>query len=386
MSRAPKIDKEAETALIRARTALYIDYPFYGMLALRLQMQEERSIPTLAVNHTTIFYNPEFVLGMPFAEQIAAMAHEVSHPMLDHIDRCGARNQKRWNAACDYVINAALKKDSEAETRKTGKMGMQIGKTWLYNPAYADMTADHIYTLLPEPDENGAGPGEGGGWGALDSMLPGNSAEAELRAVEWKIATIQTANICKKAGTLPGSMERFIEAVVGQKVDWREKLRRFRTQHTKNDYSWSRPQRRMLPWGYILPSLHSESLELMVNAIDTSGSVDDYTLNMFGSEIIAQQMLVRPLRTTNIYCDARINHVDTFEEHDHLSFKSYGRGGTDFRPPFKYVEDHNLKPACMVYLTDGEGPFPKTPPPYPVLWVMTTSAVPPWGDYVRIDT
>lgn len=373
-----KLDTVARDALIRARTALYIDTPFYGILALRLVMQEDRTVKTLCVNHTTIFYNPDFVKEMDARnpnETKAAIGHEIGHIIYDHIDRCGVRNPRKWNAAGDYVINAALKKD-----------GFEIGKSWLYNPAWADMTADHIYTLLPDDDENGDGPGPGGGWGELDAMQPGDPAEAAANAADWKIATIQAANIAKQQGNLPASMERIVDEVMGNKVNWRERLRRFATQHTKNDFSWSRPQRRMIPHGYYLPSLYSEAMGLLVDAIDTSGSIDQYVLNLFGAEVAAAKMMARPEKLINIYCDARVNRVDEFGEHELPTFKMCGGGGTDFRPPFKYIEQHNLKPACFIYLTDGEGRFPDAPPPYPVLWVMTTDIVAPWGETIRIET
>lgn len=364
----------ARDQLIRARTALYLDHPMYGVLALRLVMVENTAIPTAAVSHTHVYYNPDFVLSLSHELTMSLMAHEVQHCMLDHIDRRGDRDPRRWNAAGDYVINAGLKED-----------GFKLGSGWLYNPDFAGMTTDHIYTLLEPPDGDGNGPAPDGGWGALDDTMPGDPAEAEVRAVEWQIATIQAANIAKAAGKLPSSMKRLIDAAEGNKVDWREKLRRFRTAHTKNDFSWTRPQRRMVPHGYYLPSLHSESLELVVNAIDTSGSIDQYTLDAFGSEVLAIQNVARPQRMINVYCDAAINHVDDFTEHDLITFQLHGGGGTDFRPPFKHVEDEGLKPTCLVYLTDGYGPFPTSPPPYPVMWVMTSDVVPPWGEYVRID-
>ena len=93
----------------------------------------------------------------------------------------------------------------------------------------------------------------------------------------------------------------------------------------------------------------------------------------------------QPESLTNIYCDAAIAHIDVFEKHDTPTFEMHGGGGTDFRPPFEHVAAEDLAPKCLVYLTDGYGPFPKDPPPYPVLWLMITDVVPPWGEVVRID-
>ena len=369
-----KFNTDADDAIIKARISLYIEQPLYGVLALRLALRQTSAIKTLAVDHKNLYYNPDFLLSLEPDLRKAGVCHELLHIVYDHLDRLNGRNPKKWNAAGDYVINAALKKDS-----------FQIGENWLFNAAYDGMTTDHIYTLLPDEDEKGDGPGDGGGWGEFDEMIPSDPADAAVNKAEWDIAVVQAAAIAKSAGNIPESFERFVEQIKAPKVDWKEKLRRFITQATKGDYSWMRPQRRMLPMGYYLPSLYSEAMAQLVVAIDTSGSIDQYTLDLFGSEIVAAKNAARPEQLVNIYCDAEVNHVDTFAEFDKVEFKMHGGGGTDFRPPFEHVETESLKPACFIYLTDGYGPFPDTPPPYPVLWVMTTDVRPPWGECVKIE-
>jgi predicted metal-dependent peptidase len=52
--------------------------------------------------------------------------------------------------------------------------------------------------------------------------------------------------------------------------------------------------------------------------------------------------------------------------------KALGGGGTDFAPVFKHVEEQGIEAACLVYLTDMYGSFPKSAPDYPVLWVSTS--------------
>ena len=361
------MNKDVFTQLTRARTSLIIDQPFFGELAIRLKLVEREDIPTLAVDGKHIFYNPKFVETLSPALTIAAVGHETGHCVYDHISRRGGRNPRKWNMAGDYVINAMLK-----------DAGFTIGDTWLFNSAYAGMSSDEIYNLLPEQD----GPSEPG---PLDEIMDGDPNEAETMATEWKIAVVQAAQSAKACGKLPASMQRFVDELVSPKVDWRDQLRRFITEVSKNDYSWARPNRRFIPQGFILPGLYSESMGLLVNGIDTSGSIDQATLTAFGSEIIAARNATDPDGLVNIYCDAHVAHVDTYSRGDEIAFELHGGGGTDFRPPFAYIEEFGLKPACFVYLTDGYGPFPETPPPYPVLWCMTTDVVPPWGEVVRIE-
>ena len=367
--------------LVRARTALYIEDPFYGILALRLKLVEKDSIKTLCVSHSTIYYNPHFVETLSPALTKSAIAHEIGHIIYDHIDRRCGRDPHKWNCAGDYVINAVLHNTEYIDGSGKPYKAFEIGKNWLYNPAFEGMTSDHIYTLLP--DDDGSDPlgemQEGEGFG---DETP---EEREAARLDWKIAATQAAAIAQKQGKLPADMARFVEAMVDNKVDWRARLRKFATEVTKADTSWTRAQRRMVPFGYYLPSLHSEAMGTFVSGIDTSGSIDDYTLQMFAAEIQAIRLATTPLKMVNIYCDAEVAHVDEYDQTEELAFKGHGGGGTDFRPVFDYVEENDVKPACLIYLTDGYGPFPDSPPPYPVLWVMTTDVVAPWGETVRIE-
>lgn len=369
------LNRQAETAFIRARTALYIDQPFYGILALRLEAHQDYSVDTLQVSNTAIYYNPDYFLSLDEELQMSAVCHEVQHPLLDHINRCGPRDPDKWGAAIDYVVNANLKAD-----------GMKLKDTWLYNKAFEGMSADHIYTLLPDQPPGPGKPGQqGGGYGAQDTLKPGDPNVIEVEAAEWKIAGIQAAIEAKKQGKMPGSMISFVEELKTGKLNWAERLRRFAMLHSKNTTSWNRLQRRMLPFGYCMPSRYSRSMGLIVNSIDTSGSVDQFQLDAFGSEINSIKLMARPKQMTNIYCDARVQRVDTYDEYQVPEFKMPGRGGTDFRPPFEYVRKHDLKPACFIYLTDGEGPFPKQAPNYPVMWVMTTNVIAPFGETIKLD-
>jgi predicted metal-dependent peptidase len=57
-----------------------------------------------------------------------------------------------------------------------------------------------------------------------------------------------------------------------------------------------------------------------------------------------------------------------------------GRGGTDFRPTFAYIEREISYPTLLLYFTDGMGTFPDTPPAYDVMWVMPESKEVPFGE------
>lgn len=387
------MNKEAHKILTRARVQLIKSQPFWGTLALRLELQEEPGIPTLGVDGRKMYYNPKFVLEELKGDALAtaAVAHEVGHCVLDHIGRRGARNHIKWNVAGDYVINDMLKQS-----------GFTIGAQWLHKdnvlPPWlaqagvdhktwgVNLTADAIYNKLPDPPEDG---GTGGALCEIgDGSKPGDAAAAEASeqlSAEWKLATVQAANYAKQQGNIPGVLERFVSEMINPTEDWRTRLRRFFTETTRDDYSWMRPNKFMVPHGIYLPTLHTEGMGKMRIIVDTSGSIGQRELDIFGAEIQAIRDQAMPRKTEVVYCDARVNHVETFTREDVLKLKGYGGGGTDFRPPFTYAYEDAEPPAAIAYLTDGYGTFPDTPPESPVIWCMTTDVMPPWGERMQIE-
>lgn len=367
----------AKDLMTSARTRLVLTYPFFGVLALRLRIVERTDMPhkTMAVDGTHLFYDPDFVTRLPRGRLLAAIAHEVVHCALDHIPRRTAREPDRWNRAIDYATNLIL---SDA--------GLDVDETnWLFDRKYEGMSAEEIYERLPQDGSDSKGksgfdthmayPGAGGG----QEQTPGSSAA-------WKLATVQAAQAAQARGKLPDSLRRLVEDLLEPQIDWQEKLAKFmHNGKGHQNYNWMTPQRRMLVHGLVLPAMDGKQMGTVVAVSDDSGSVGAAELQALASEIAGVSISTQPERLIHISCDARVNHVAEFGPSDTFVMESKGGGGTDFRPPFEYVDQHNIAPQCLIYLTDGYGPFPAEPPAYPVLWVMTTDVVPPWGEHVRIS-
>jgi predicted metal-dependent peptidase len=373
---------EAAQAVTRARATLILDQPFFGTLALRLIPVERWDLPTAATDGVHLFYNPAFMLALSAACRQTVLAHEVLHCVLDHIGRCGNRVYEKWAHAIDYAANLLLK-DAKFVEPPCG---------WLCNEAYRGMSAEHIYTLLPDPPSGwgAAGPGEPGG--PLDDVLapgigPGAATAPDPAALsrEWTVATLSAAAAAQGYGNLPASLQRLVESKVAPQIDWQTSLRRFLTERINDDYSWARPNRHMMVYNVYLPSLYRESFGHMVIAVDVSGSIDAPTLAAFSAEIDAFCAAIRPRKLTVIYCDAAVAGIDVFEAGDPVVLAPRGGGGTAFEPVFDAVAELDEPPAALAYLTDLYGPTNFPAPPYPVLWCCTTEREGPWGETLRIS-
>lgn len=359
----------AERKLAKARVQLIKNQPFWGVLALRLRLVPAPDLPskTLATNGKEIFYYPEWVEKTEPELVESGLAHEVGHCVLQHLGRRQGRAPRKWNYAIDYVTNDMLQ-----------QAGFQLGQGWLYDPAFSGMSAEHIYSILPDNDDNGP-----------DNPFDDHTdAEPDPEnKLDWEIATMSAAKAqaATSAGKLPKQIQRMLDEIKHPQVDWRTRMQRFARATAKDDYAWQRPSRKMLVMGHILPGPFSERVEDVTGAVDTSGSITDEVLAAFGGELSAIHEEVKPNTLRVIYCDAAVNKVDEFDQTEPPTYKMHGGGGTDFNPPFEWLKENDVTPTAMIYLTDGYGPFPKEEPPFPVLWVMTTDVVPPWGEHVRIE-
>jgi predicted metal-dependent peptidase len=385
--------------LVAARAALVLDHPFFGALALRMDIQEETRgrTRTMATDGRSIFYHKDFVTGCSDQELIGLMAHEVMHPAMQHHTRRGDRDPGLWNEAGDYAINPIL---TEA--------GFVLPGTPLLDPRYCGMTAEQIYEALndsrtgeegQDPPENEETASQGRGDTALGNDNSDENPDAAERPgavldapdpaqqeAEWQVAVKQATQAAQMMGQLPGGIALAVEEVMKRRVDWKSILRRFVQQSATADYSWRMPNRRYIARGLYLPELRSESMPTLIVVVDSSASTQG-VLPAFKAELQSIVEECQPESTIVIMADATVQRVDEFQRGNPIQFNVEGFGGTDFRPAFEHVDREQFNPACLIYLTDGDGCYPDAPSDYPTLWAITTpNRQAPWGETVNIDT
>jgi predicted metal-dependent peptidase len=392
--------------LVAARAALVLDHPFFGALALRMDLQEETRgrTSTMATDGRSLFYQKDFVEGCSDQELVGLLAHEVMRPAMQHHTRRGDRDPRLWNEAADYAINPIL---TEA--------GFVLPGAPLLNREYCGMSAEQIYEALKQsqegesseaPDDretdhtrdaDSLGEGGGGGNDGPDHGAQENSHAAERpggvfdapdpaqQEAEWQVALKQATQVAQMMGQLPGGIALAVDEVLRPRVDWKSILRRFVQQSASADYSWRRPNRRYIAAGLYLPDLRSESLPSIVVVVDSSASTHR-VLPAFKAELQSIVEECQPESTIVIMADAKVQRVDEFQRGEAIEFNVEGFGGTDFRPAFEHVDHEQINLACLVYLTDADGVYPEEPSTYPMLWAITTpNRQAPWGETVYVD-
>lgn len=391
--------------VMRARTNLVLDQPFFGALALRLKIVEDTDCPTAWTDGTRMGYNPEFMQSLTHDEVKFVVAHEVMHCAMGHPWRKSGREHKRFNIAADLAINPELI-----------AAGFTMPEGGLQDAQFDGKSAEFIYDRLPQNDgesgdDDGGGDGDGDGDGQSrpgsggsdvrdappsggDSDEDGDESggsgsdsgqqDKQYTEADWQTAVQQAAAAAKAMGNLPGNLKRFAEKCAESKVDWRSVLHRFVQQRSQDDYSWRRPNVRYLPGGMYLPAMHSESMGPLAVAIDTSGSIDDVTLGQFQTELQAVVDSTKPELVQVIYCDSKVSSQETFYRGQPINLTPTGGGGTAFEPALRAATELAEPPVCMIYLTDLYGPDSAFQPDFPVLWVSVGKSAAPFGEVINI--
>ena len=221
----------------------------------------------------------------------------------------------------------------------------------------------------------------------LDAPEPedGEGKTVAEQAREWQIAVEQAESVAKLAGKMPFGAVRTLESAQAARVDWRELLRRAWSETIPADYSWMRPNRRHVWSGLYLPGITSEGVGEIAIAVDCSGSVSARQLGLFEAEIRSILAGQRPRTVHVIYFDAIVQKVEIYQAGQPVSLTPIGGGGTDFRPCFEWLEEREIVPQTLVFLTDLCGRFPGEAPSYPVIWASTESRKAPFGQVVPME-
>lgn len=360
--------------VVKAKTALILEHPFVGTVALNMPTTISTDVPTAATNGKRVIYNPEFLDTLDDDEVKFLVAHECMHPMMEHIFRRGDRNPRKWNRACDYVINKLLTDEKIGRMPKVGLLSDDIYQA-------GGGTSEGIYTILEDNDEGDEWvPGTEGE--SLDNCEDADNGDAAEQEAEWKVKVAQAAQAAKMMGKLSAGMQRLVDEILTPKVDWREVLQRFLVRCKDDARTFARPNRRFLSQGMYLPSVTGEMMGEVAFAIDCSGSIDQHTVNQFASEIRKVKDDLRPSRIHVLYFDSRVSHVESYGQQDELDIKPHGGGGTDFAPVFERIVADGIEPVAVVFLTDLCCDSFGTAPDCPVLWVSTMEGQAPFGEVV----
>ncbi len=428
------LETQALARMQKVRANLLFSHPFFGSLALKLNLKADVHCANLWTDGKTLAFNPHFIAVLSEEQLQAAQAHEILHIACNHHLRRKGRDEKLWNRACDYAINSLLL-----------EAGFSLSEAYFeHDSQYDEKSVDEIYTLLAKMTDHEV---HGGAQEALVSeqsdastdnaisasaddasenegqehqekkaqgqkkddvedqeddlvQTKGNAAsdtlsedgkageffgeirdhpliaqqskENERKAEEEALIQLsQAMHSAEGHGDIPLGLLRLYHTRIRPKLDWQSLLHRFVENCFDGDYSWSMPNRRYISQDIYLPSRLEPRIPIIALAIDASGSVDAQMLSVFCTEL---ENILESYDTTLfiMYHDTVVQKHDQYTRVDRpLRLMVHGAGGTSYKDIPNYLEKEYVYPACLLWFTDFEcADFPQEPD-YPVLWIAS---------------
>jgi len=384
---------EGVDCLQTAIVSLLWEQPFYGHLLLQARCIRAETLKFPAAVRVTdgrieLLWNPERMAGYVQAHVTAILEHECLHLALCHLLRKGRRDALvelggqplyLWNVAADLAVNTLIRRELPEGALLPKHFGLP--DNWSAD-RYYDALLDRRDpdwklelampvpqpTLLDDHDlwEMGRVPD-----GDLDLETVRQAVDDALHRAGGKLP----------AGLFEEQVEDLLKPAV---VPWHLLLRRFAGTAARVGFvrTIKRPNRR---FGEEQKGRRVKRSLRIVAAVDTSGSIGPPELERFFAELRQLSLAYgRPILV--IEADDEVRHTYTLTRgrpHSHV----HGRGGTDFAPVFRHIEETRKPVDLLVYLTDLMGTFPEKVPRYHVAWVVVPVPYPwtaPFGRVIRM--
>jgi len=373
-----------------------------------VMMMGESSVEDSKITAYTDGYNKRY--GRAFlaemceedAEVNALILHENLHIVLRHHiygKDMFMENKQLANYAADYVVNGIIMAIKDKKLVKLPEGG-------LYDPRFDNMNMRQVYNILKDEQEKGGGGGQpdpngdpingsgsGGGEYQFDEHdFDGNMTDEEAKEMDNKIdRAIREGAIL--AGRLGVDLPRAITEMLEPHIDWRREFADYVSAACKgkDEYTWRKFNRRMLPNDLFLPTVEDETIGEIVVPIDTSGSIGQKELNEFASELVSIAELVQPEAIRIIWWDTKVHGEQLFTDNYAQigsMLKPKGGGGTRVSCVSEYINKKKIKAECVVVFTDG---YLENDVVWnidsPTLWLVTENKhwTPPTGKMVFVN-
>jgi len=382
-------------------------HPFWGHLLLQMRLVPAPDLDALAATDCVrhIWYNPLHTRSLTLSQLGFLLAHEVGHSLFETLERARGRNPYLWNCATDYAINrvvSLIRKPGEPHASMyeppsgrhpaLGDLRPLMDRRFdgliaeaIYERLVSEITAaiERVTIHLAGVDVTGVVP-----HGGFDVHLPLDLSEADQHVLRERLGLAVNAwRESAKRGDVPAGLERVVDQWGKPHVPWQRVLHRYVGEATTpDDFSLSRPNRRWLAEGFLVPGVVPRDEHDLIVAVDTSGSMSTAALAAIGAEL-ASLAAIEP-NVTVLVGDAAVNQV--VPARDLRTFlgglRLRGGGGTDHRPVFAWIESARRRPDVFIGLTDLHSAFPDRAPRFPVLWVVPKDhGRAPWGRVVEME-
>lgn len=406
--------------LYNSRNELYLNMHFLDISLSSLGFEADPSMRGLGTDGYVICYNPDALLGLYKRGRRyvnRAYLHMVFHCLFCHLDTRGKRAEAYWNLACDIAMESVIDnlhkkcihvspspyrreiylrlgrqlKVLTAEGIYQALQNMNLTETQYQRLADEFYVDDHDkWTSEPPPGQ------------PIPRQMKWNDNREKMQT-EME----STGQDLSEKGEDQSLLEQ-VQVKNRERYDYKRFLRKFSV--TKEElmvdpdsfdyiyYTYGLKMYGNMPLMEPLETKEVRRIEDFVLVIDTSMSCSGELVRRFLEETYSVlkegESYFKKINVHIIQCDDKVrsdvvitdkNQMEEYMEH----FTIEGKGGTDFRPAFEYVNALRAQGRFtglrgLLYFTDGKGIYPVKMPPYDTAFVFIQGqyedvSVPVWA-------
>ncbi len=413
-----RLDALGKQILFAARDELYLGMRFLDVALCSFVYLMDTSISPFGTDGRIIYFHPQQIGGMYRTNRVEVnrgYLHMVMHCIFRHFIK-GNQQDLYWSLSCDIAVeriidgffHRVVRRPKSLLRRETyrklecakkvlnAERIYELLKEWnltknefdkLYQEFYVD---DHKYWVTDDSQRN-----------------PDLDLQQKWKDIEEQIET-DLETFSKEAVEQSGELLGQIKVENRQKYDYKKFLRKFAVMREEIgvdvdtfDYSFYSYGLRLygnMPLIEPQETKEVRKIDDFVVVIDTSMSCSEELTKKFleqtYSVLSEENSFVKKVNVHILQCDENVHSDVKITSKEALktymeNLELYGRGGTDFRPAFAYVDEllergefQQLK--GMIYFTDGYGIYPKNMPQYKTAFVFMQEdyqdrEVPPWA-------
>ena len=389
-----------------------------------------------------LYYNPEYVLRAYQKEKgfVSRMyLHLVVHGIFRHFFVNPQIEQRKWDLACDmateYIIEswkldfadisagADEKRELDRIRKNVGLMNAEKIYGYLKKTKESEIDRlekifrrdDHSFWYPETKNRNDVIQVKSGQVNQNREVMFSNQKLEELWKQAAKKIQVDLETFMRSRSDETGDFLVNLKLANRKKQDYSAFLRKFTRlgermkindeEFDYNFYTYGIQLYGNMPLIEPLEYKDVRVVKTFVTVIDTSGSVEEEKLRRFLEK--TYQILKSGQKSKDrvnfhlIQCDALVQKDVKITSEKELEqvmedLTLYGRGGTDFRPAFEYIEELRKNGELtnlngMLYFTDGMGVYPRKKPEYPVAFIYDSEVldkipeVPAWAIRYLMD-
>lgn len=389
------------------RNQLFLSYPSFEQALFILQWEADDRIAGIGTDGVKILFSPVWLL-QKYREDpgtvTKAYLHMILHCIYLHPFLAGKEQENLWDLACDMFVERICTSITGNEVG--GHQEQELSPYRIYDTLCCLKKEEQLkleksiriddHSLWREKQT-----GAKAIWKKWEEVLLSMSRGKEKKKL-W-------------AGMSPGMRQEEIRLAGRKDYDYRDFLQKYFhiREEVKLDtesfdyifYNYGMEYYGDVPLIEPLEYQEASRLSQLVIAIDTSGSCSAAIVQRFLEEtysiLSSKENFFSEMEVYLIQCDCCIQKIDVIRREEDWrkledKIEIQGRGGTDFCPVFRYVDqlrkEGQLKDlGALIYFTDGDGVYPEERPDYDTAFVFlkdtdSLKMVPSWAYVLKVWT